>query len=200
MNKCIAIMKYGLNKKHICSRKAKYEMYCGIHKKFNEIKNDEIKQNEIKQNEITQNEIKQNEIKQNEIKQNEINNIINNFNTLNISKNNTNHEIYIIQLAEHIRCKDNIYKIGMTKRGSINRLKGYPKNSKLLYSISVKDAKLCERIVMKKCRETNGIINCNKNHTNEYKRLGNEYFEGDYELIKKIVEEACKNFNANYIR
>jgi hypothetical protein len=183
MNKCIAIITSGLKKNNICNRKVKYEMYCGIHKKY--------KQNNIENITNSLNTIKISENNTIKISEN---------NTIKISENNTNHEIYIIQLAEHIRCKDNIYKIGMTKRGSLNRLKGYPKNSKLLYSIKVKDAKLCEREVMKKCRETSGIINCDKNHSDEYKRLGNEYFEGNYESIKKIVEEACKNFNEKYIK
>jgi hypothetical protein len=110
--------------------------------------------------------------------------------SLSIKKN----EIYIIKLSEHIRCGDNIYKIGITTRGSENRLKGYPKNSELLFKISVDNLKLCEKDVLKECRNNKNLISCNRYHPEKFKQLGNEYFEGDYELIKKIIEDKSSKY------
>lgn len=112
-----------------------------------------------------------------------------------IPENNPNHEIYIIKLAEHIRCKDNIFKVGMTTRGVVKRLKGYPKNSQILFSIKVKDAKLCERFVLENCRKETNLKKCDRNNKEQYKRLGNEYFEGDYKLLLNLVKTSCEKFN-----
>jgi len=185
MNKCIALLKYGVNKNNLCNRITKDGHYCGIHKKLNQI------------NQINVNNIQTNV-------NNILNDINNTFSNLNLNSDNTssinvNHEIYIVQLSEHIRCKDNIYKVGMTERGINKRIKGYPKNTQILFSISVKNAKLCEREVMKQCRSTNGITNCNRNHPDKFKQLGNEYFEGDFNLLKNTVETACKKFNQTII-
>ena len=114
-----------------------------------------------------------------------------------IPENKPNHEIYIIKLSEHIRCKDNIFKVGMTTRGVTNRLKGYPKNSKILFSMNVKDALLCERFVLENCRKETNLKKCDRKNKEEHKRLGNEYFEGDFNLLLKIVKTSCENFNKN---
>lgn len=172
MNRCIALLKYGVNKNNLCNRIAKNGEYCGLHK--NNIQKD------IENINNTLNLLNLNS---------------NNLNSDNLNSINTNHEIYIVQLSEHIRCKDNIYKVGMTRNGINQRIKGYPKNTKILFSISVKDAKLCEREVMKQCRSTEGIINCNRNHSDKTKQLGNEYFEADFTLLKNTVELTCKKFN-----
>ena len=203
MNKCVAILRSGLNKNNPCNRIIKDDSYCGIHKKLNPINiTIETKQNvpvETKQNiqiNIDQLNNSFNELNLNlnldintnntnsdintnntnsDINTNNTNSDINtnNTNSDNINSINTNHEIYIVQLSEHIRCRDSIYKVGMTTRGIKQRIKGYPKNTQILFSIPVKNANLCEREVMKQCRSINGITNCNRNHPDKIKQLGN---------------------------
>ena len=88
---------------------------------------------------------------------------------LNSNINLDHHEqIYIIHERTFVELNDNIYKIGKTKNIK-NRLNGYTKGSKLLFSIACKD-----------CTESeNKILNFLKNnekyiHAKEY---GNEYFQ-----------------------
>lgn len=182
IHKCIALLKYGVNKNNVCNRNAKNGYYCGIHKKLNQINENNILNNiSNSMNKLNLNSVSNSDS-----------------NSDNTSLINVNHEIYIVQLSEHIRCKDNIYKVGMTKKGINNRIKGYPKNTQILFSIIVKNAKLCEREVIKQCRSTNGITNCNRHHPDKIKQLGNEYFEGDYNLLKNTVEMTCKKFNQQF--
>jgi hypothetical protein len=185
MNRCVAILRTKANTQ--CTNNAKNGIYCGIHKKFNIPVPTVPTVPTIQINQID----------------NIIENLTNNMIQLNLNLNSNQidliQEIYIVQLPEHFRCNENIYKVGMTRRGAINRLKGYPKNTKLLFSINVRDAKLCEREVMKKCKTTEGIINCNRNHSDLNKKLGNEYFESDFILLKNVVKETCDNFNKNYL-
>lgn len=184
MNKCIAILRSGLNKNNPCNRSVKIGEYCGIHKKIQDKIQDNI---QIQQNDDI-------DLLSDNLNMLNVANVV----TDNISSINTNHEIYIVQLSEHIRCKDNIYKVGMTTKGINQRIKGYPKNTQILFSISVKNANQCEREVMKKCRVTEGIINCNRNHPDKNKQIGNEYFEAEFTLLKNIVENTCKDFNNAY--
>jgi hypothetical protein len=176
ISKCVSVLKTGINKGSFCKNDAKYGTYCGIHK--NCVSN------------IVSNPVS-----------NIISNIISNpvSPSAQIENNNANHEIYIIKLAEHIRCKDNIFKVGMTTRGVKNRLKGYPKNSQILFSTSVKDAKLCERVVLENCKKEQKLKKCDRNNKEPYKRLGNEYFEGNLRLLMKIVKTSCKKFNKLHI-
>jgi hypothetical protein len=170
ITKCVAVLKTGLHKGLMCKNHAKYGMYCGIHKKY--------VSNHMLSNKSN------------------ISNISNPESIpVQIDNNNANHEIYIIKLSEHIRCKDNIFKVGMTTRGVNNRLKGYPKNSKILFSMNVKNAKLCERFVLENCRKETKLIKCDRNNKEEYKRLGNEYFEGDFNLLLNVVKTSCDKFN-----
>jgi hypothetical protein len=168
ISKCVAVLKTGLNKGLICKNHAKHGTFCGIHKKNTA----EINPISVSLPESVLESIPE-----------------------PIPENNPNHEIYIIKLAEHIRCKDNIFKVGMTTRGVVKRLKGYPKNSQILFSTKVKDAKLCERFVLENCRKETNLKKCDRNNTEQYKRLGNEYFEGDYKLLLNVVKTSCDKFN-----
>ncbi len=167
--KCVAVLKTGLNKGTICKNHVKHGTFCGIHKKnISESISESILESIPKAISTP------------------------------VQENNKKHEIYIIQLSEHIRCKDNIFKLGMTTRGITKRIKGYPKNSEILFSTIVKDALLCERFVLENCRKETGLKSCDRNNPEKYKRLGNEYFEGDYNLLLKIVKSSCEEFNKNY--
>ena len=156
LSKCIAVLKSGLNKGSVCKNNSKHGTFCGIHKKCVSTPSDSSTLS------ITPSATP-----------------ILNASTSVIENNNTNHAIYIVKFAEHIRCKDNIFKVGRTTRGIHNRIKGYPKNSQVLFSTHVKDAKLCERIVLENCRKEPNLKKCDRNNKEQYKRLGNEFFEGD---------------------
>ena len=87
--------------------------------------------------------------------------------------------IYLLQEREFIKTKEPIYKIGKTRQKHNDRLKQYPKGSKLLLQLSVDDCDKFERDIIKLFRE-------------KYKwrkDIGHEYFEGNYnEMIKDIKE------------
>lgn len=96
--------------------------------------------------------------------------------------------IYLLQEREFIKTKEPIYKIGKTRQKHNDRLKQYPKGSKLLLQISVDDCDKFERDIIKLFRE-------------KYKwrkDIGHEYFEGNYnEMIKDIKE--CTNIKPENI-
>jgi hypothetical protein len=96
----------------------------------------------------------------------------------NCNKNLDYHEqIYIIHERTFVELNANIYKIGKTKNIK-NRLNGYAKGSKLLFSIACKD-----------CTESeNKILNYLKNNDKyiQVKEYGKEYFQCD---LKDLISE-----------
>jgi len=106
------------------------------------------------------------------------NNTINISNKNEIKSDNKNGFIYILQLREFIKTKEQIYKIGMTNKNDfLTRFKQYPKKSKYYKYWKVPDAKEYERIVIIKFKKKFKQIN----------DIGSEYFEGDiYEMINTI--------------
>ena len=120
---------------------------------------------------------------------NENKNVINKFNKLllehNLLKSNINQnlehqeQIYIIHERTFVELNANIYKIGKTKNIK-NRLNGYSKGSKLVFSMPCNN-----------CTESeNKILNYLKNTESKYrhaKEYGNEYFQCDlHDLISDI--------------
>ena len=188
-NKCCAILKTGEHRGVRCSNSKKYSDFCGIHKK-NIISVPVVEPILVAVPEPEPVPVPVPEPVSKPVSEpvsvNKIENI------------NINHEIYIVKLSEHIRCNDDIFKVGMTRRGTPSRYKGYPKNSKILFSTIVKDALLCERFVLENCRKESRLIRCDRKNKDEYKRLGNEYFEGDFNLLLNIVKTSCEEFNKNY--
>lgn len=86
--------------------------------------------------------------------------------------------IYLIQERESIRCGDNVYKIGMTVQEPNKRMKGYPKGSKLLLTIIVKDAKQSENDLKAIFRKKFVLR----------KEFGDEYFYGNHhDMIREII-------------
>jgi septal ring factor EnvC (AmiA/AmiB activator) len=148
---------------------------------------DNIISNETKFNELTDkfnkilNENK-NLINENKNLTNKIDKLLLEHNLLksNINNNLEHHEqIYIIHERTFVELNANIYKIGKTKNIK-NRLNGYSKGSKLLFSITCNN-----------CTESeNKILNYLKNTESKYrhaKEYGNEYFQCDlHDLISDI--------------
>lgn len=93
--------------------------------------------------------------------------------------------IYILREREFIKTNEHVYKIGKTNRKPFDRLKGYPKGTKLEFMISVDDCNIREIMV--------------KNNFNElYKKrtdIGQEYYEGDLNSMKNTIFMLCNQIN-----
>ncbi len=103
----------------------------------------------------------------------------------NINNENTNDKedenyIYLIKIYPY---QDNIYKIGRT--GDIKaRLASY-KRYKILFITSCENDVLCEKELIDLYRSETEIEQC--------KEMGNEYFCGEYQTIKNIVQNYFGN-------
>ena len=87
------------------------------------------------------------------------------------------HYIYIIHVREFLESNRDIYKIGRTSKG-LDRLKGYPKGSKLIFLRECEDSVIMEREI---------IIFLKKKYEQQNERYGTEYFKGNKkEMIKDI--------------
>jgi len=94
--------------------------------------------------------------------------------------------IYLLREREFIKTNENIYKIGRSNQNNDQRVKQYPKGSKLIIQTICSDCKLSE----------NEIISVFKEKYIHRNDIGNEYFEGDvFEMrrdINKIIDELDK--------
>ena len=92
--------------------------------------------------------------------------------------------IYLLQEREFVKCNENIYKIGKTKKDQFTRFNQYPNGSILLLQIKCNDCDCNER----------EIIKLFKSKYTHKKQIGHEYFEGDYEdMMKNIFNIVLKN-------
>jgi hypothetical protein len=85
--------------------------------------------------------------------------------------------IYLVKEREFIKTNENIYKIGRSKQENTKRFLQYPKGSELILQEVCIDCIKTEKM----------IINEFKKHFIHRKDIGNEYFEGDYLKMRKIV-------------
>jgi hypothetical protein len=92
--------------------------------------------------------------------------------------------IYLLQEREFIKTTENIYKVGRTKKENHVRFNQYPKGSILLFQMICND---CENI-------EGSIIKIFKDKFNQRKDIGNEYFEGDYNMMIDIIYTAIKYY------
>ena len=92
--------------------------------------------------------------------------------------------IYLLQEREFVKCNENIYKVGKTKKDQFTRFNQYPNGSILLLQIKCNDCDCNER----------EIIKLFKSKYTYKKQIGHEYFEGDYEdMMKNIFNIVLKN-------
>lgn len=92
--------------------------------------------------------------------------------------------IYLLQEREFVKCNENIYKVGKTKKDQFTRFNQYPNGSILLLQIKCNDCDCNER----------EIIKLFKSKYTHKKQIGHEYFEGDYEdMMKNIFNIVLKN-------
>ena len=93
--------------------------------------------------------------------------------------------IYLLQVREFIKTKEDVYKVGMTKKENHERFNQYPKGSVLLFQMICNNCKNMEKLVLKKFKET----------FKQRKDIGNEYFEGEYKSMIDIIYSTIKDEN-----
>jgi hypothetical protein len=110
---------------------------------------------------------------------------------IRIKNNDENNEyIYLLQEREFIKTKEPIYKIGKTKQENLKRIKSYPNGSKLLFYNDCIDCDNIEKVILNKFKE----------HFIHKREIGNEYFMGDYMLMKNIIFDITSNSNYECIK
>lgn len=95
----------------------------------------------------------------------------------------TSQYIYLLQEREFIKTKEQIYKIGMTRKENHERFNQYPKGSVLLFQMICINSKSIESLIIKIFKE----------QFKQRKDIGNEYFEGDFNKMTDIIYSNIKN-------
>jgi hypothetical protein len=95
--------------------------------------------------------------------------------------------IYLLQEREFIKTKEHVYKVGMTKKENHKRFNQYPKGSVLLFQMICNNCTNIEKIVLKKFKET----------FKQRRDIGNEYFEGDCNIMIDIIYLTIKDEEAS---
>lgn len=103
----------------------------------------------------------------------------------NIDLQSSTNYIYLLQEREFIKTKEDVYKIGMTKKENYKRFNQYPKGSVLLFQFICNN---CNDIEKK-------IINIFIESFKQRKDIGTEYFEGDYNNMIDIIYFIIKDEN-----
>ena len=91
--------------------------------------------------------------------------------------------IYLLQEREFIKTKENIYKIGMTKKENLHRFNQYPKSSLLLFQMICNDCRNSEKQIIKLFKEK----------FKHRRDIGNEYFEGEYKSMIDLIYSTIKD-------
>jgi len=177
---------------NICKKEFNYESKLQEHKKTKKhIKNiSNIKIENISNLKSINYGEKYNELKnQNDELKNQNNELLEKFNLLeklsNKESNNIEY-IYIIHERTFVKTNSNIYKIGKTKNIK-NRLNGYSKGSKLLFTIPCINSTIMEKIILKHLKENSSYI--------QAKEYGNEYFICDLNNLMNDIYKIVKNKN-----
>ena len=91
--------------------------------------------------------------------------------------------VYMVQLREFLGT--NIYKIGKTKQEYLRRVRSYPNGTILLLQVKCNDCNTKEREIIKIFRSKYAWK----------KELGNEYFQGDADSMKRDIFDIVENKN-----
>lgn len=95
--------------------------------------------------------------------------------------------IYLLQEREFIKTKENIFKVGMTKKENHTRFKQYPLGSILLFQMVCNDCKSIEMVLIQKFKKT--FI--------QIKDIGREYFKGDHLSMIDIIYSTITDENTS---
>ncbi len=98
--------------------------------------------------------------------------------------------IYLLQLREFIKTKENIYKVGRTSKQHLERFNQYPKGSLLLFQMICNCSKTMEI----------QILEIFKDKFIQRKDIGNEYFEGEYNKMIDLIYITIKNENERFVK
>lgn len=96
----------------------------------------------------------------------------------NTTDNISEEYIYVIHERTFLKLNANIYKIGRTKNLN-NRINGYTKGSKYLFTTSCKDAVNAEKCILNYLKENDNYI--------QVKDYGNEYFRCNLNELKTDI-------------
>jgi len=92
--------------------------------------------------------------------------------------------VYLLQLREFVRNNENVFKLGKTTQLPNTRLRGYPKQSRVILFIEVEDCHTTEATLKKEFDER---------YTHEA-RYGREYYSGELlqmkETFKRVTQES----------
>jgi hypothetical protein len=91
--------------------------------------------------------------------------------------------IYLLKEREFIHTCQDIYKIGMTKKPNHQRFNQYPKGSILLFQMICSDCNYFEKKLIALFKEKFVLR----------KDIGNEYFEGNYEIMMDYIYSTIRN-------
>jgi hypothetical protein len=89
--------------------------------------------------------------------------------------------IYLMHVREFISTNKNIYKIGRS-HDIDNRVRQYPKGSRIEYINSCKNSVLCEKELIKLFKTSFTVT-----------KFGTEYFEGDIDSMKDIIHNYLRD-------
>lgn len=81
----------------------------------------------------------------------------------------SSHYIYLIQTREFIKTNEPVYKIGKTTQDGMNRIKQYPKGSRIILFMKCNNCHTLERVIKEKFIKKYKVR----------RDIGSEYFEGD---------------------
>jgi hypothetical protein len=91
--------------------------------------------------------------------------------------------VYLLREREFLKSGEEIYKVGKTINYQ-RRFNSYPKHSHIICLMSTDFMSLIENKMLKKLRKNTKLKN--------RKDIGREYFEGDVNIIKKILCRVVK--------
>ena len=97
--------------------------------------------------------------------------------------------IYLLQEREFIKTKEKIYKLGKTKQENLKRIKNYPNGTKLIIQLESKNCDIDEK----------NLIIIFKESFKQRTDIGTEYFEGNPDVMRKIICDYINNDNLNVI-
>ena len=91
--------------------------------------------------------------------------------------------IYLLQEREFIKTKENVYKVGMTRKKNHIRFNQYPKGSILLFQMMCNNCKDMETLIISR------FIPLFRRRMD----IGNEYFQGDSKLMMKYISTLIED-------
>jgi hypothetical protein len=116
--------------------------------------------------------------------------------------------IYVLRKREHVRMREDIYKVGRTSRPVLDRIKDYGSGCEVLLTIPVRDVSIAERRVLDMLRmhlQKQHAVESNDGDTGDDAistdtgdlngLLARESFKGDPDNIVQVVSVHIHTYN-----